>query len=479
MVTIDELYNCHRELCEIDESDSERNKFKSYYETIISGTSSANSDCKRLAINFIEQFYGKFPDLQKKAVKALFDNCADDNIVVRKQAVQKLQRMCTITPIILPHVSKMLTQILQTNDTKELEAVKENLHRLYEMKPFECIQSILTEIKTNDTDQMYLVRKRGLQVISDFIRTSNSKILTNEIEKFLLEELNIFLQDVNHEEFSLVIKLMRQFSSTTTLLGRKQLLKTIEEQAELDKEISSKGNEENDGENERNERIDIVLTCGKEAVMIVSKNAPSDLFSKKIECLRTLAQLTISYSFNCQERMLEYLKTFIDTFSRQLQLDKGDNTTELLLKIESNLDMSIVEPLIYLIHQFGKQRPKFLSEFQTNENEELFKKEYVDLFMKKVQWLCHCSKNLLKKLNSSNDELITRIVKENGNKMTGKEMISCSNNVTEICLDLLHRPPIYSAHCHFSWEKFDAGTKRTSTTVTTSRRKNRHMYNVR
>lgn len=104
-------------------------QFESDYKTILSGVR-GDDRAKRLSSQFIVRFFSKFPSLSSAALDAILDLCEDDAVDIRKQAIKDLPNLCREMKEYLPKIADVLSQLLQTDDSSELQVIQTSLMSL-------------------------------------------------------------------------------------------------------------------------------------------------------------------------------------------------------------------------------------------------------------------------------------------------------------------------------------------------------------
>lgn len=135
-------------------------------------------------------------------------------------------------------ISDVLAQLLLSEDQIELNLVNQALTTLanYDTKSFFLAlfgQILEGEEETRDKVMKFL--KDRFKIIS----SSNSNLLTKEIEEFFLEESKKVLKDsVTKEEFIILMNILSGLKISKSLTGHNTLLAIIKDQAELTNEFN-------------------------------------------------------------------------------------------------------------------------------------------------------------------------------------------------------------------------------------------------
>ena len=92
---------------------------KAAYEKILNGVNGEEKE-KRLASQFIANFFKLFPVLYEESFNKLLDLCEDENVVIRKQVIQYLSVIAKSVTEYIPKIADTLTQMLITDDNTVL-----------------------------------------------------------------------------------------------------------------------------------------------------------------------------------------------------------------------------------------------------------------------------------------------------------------------------------------------------------------------
>jgi len=126
-------------------------------------------------------------------------------------------------------MADVLAQLLQTEDTVELNIVNQSLTTLakYDAKGFFFF--FFSQIISGED----VVRERAVKFLKDRLKLVSSDIFTKEIEEYFLDECRKVMTDVNKEEFITFMNLLSGLKISKTLTGQQSLLDIVKEQAEL------------------------------------------------------------------------------------------------------------------------------------------------------------------------------------------------------------------------------------------------------
>lgn len=305
MATIEELYKYYDILAEAKE---EAGKHVDIYLKIVESTKKGAKE-KQLASQFITRFIKYFPkETSTIALDAIFDLCEDEDVNIRKQAVKDLSAIAREIPEHLSRIADILTQLLQTDDQHESVIVQNSLLAVLKQNAKISLKEIFNQITTTEVEE---VRKRAIKFLVAKVPQLET-ILNRDIEEFIVKSTKQVLQDVDAEEFVLLIKLLHALPSMNTLNGRQEMINIIQIQSELDKPLDL-----NDIE-----KLMILLSCTQQAIHLFSKNVPSNKFiSFYLDYV-----FPVFNKFQIEENIkLEILKCFAEITSFQSSIH--DNLT--------------------------------------------------------------------------------------------------------------------------------------------------------
>ncbi|CAG8743546.1 2799_t:CDS:2, partial [Racocetra fulgida] len=153
-VNVEDIYKAY----EIIDRAGDYNEVKKSYKTIISGAH-GESNCKRLAAQFIPRFFGKFPEFHEMAIDALFDLCEDTDLNVRLTVIKYLPNVVKESDKVAVRIADALVQLLQN----EIAAVKKALEQVIRLSPRDSIVAIFQQSLKGSPE----VRHRTINFLSN------------------------------------------------------------------------------------------------------------------------------------------------------------------------------------------------------------------------------------------------------------------------------------------------------------------------
>ncbi|RUS28188.1 apoptosis inhibitory protein 5-domain-containing protein, partial [Jimgerdemannia flammicorona] len=174
------------------------------YVTLI-GLAHGSSGAKRLVAQFIPKFFTHFPTLYEKALDALLDLCEDEELVIRTVTIKNLPSLVKNSRDLLLKITDVLTQLLQAEDSEELNTVRQALLAVIRLDPKGSIMMIFgSSLKQKD------LREKTLEFLAaDLMPLRGELFAKNDgLEKLFAEEIKKVLNDVNSSEFSILVQML-------------------------------------------------------------------------------------------------------------------------------------------------------------------------------------------------------------------------------------------------------------------------------
>ncbi|KAF0988586.1 hypothetical protein HZS_547 [Henneguya salminicola] len=161
MTEVDILYKNYDILNNASEKITEH---QNEYELIISAAA-GNSSEKRLACQFIPQFFRNFPDLMNKALNAHLDLCEDLEPSIRRLAIKALPGFCIGLTGVVSRIAAILTQMLYSEDPIEFNIIQTSIYNLFVQYPENTLRGLFEQLQ----DVEAIVRFRALKFVNDNI----------------------------------------------------------------------------------------------------------------------------------------------------------------------------------------------------------------------------------------------------------------------------------------------------------------------
>ncbi|KAL3315833.1 Apoptosis inhibitor 5 [Cichlidogyrus casuarinus] len=225
--SVDQLYTLYEELN--DQSLDEAKRIKAY-RTLVEGKYN-DSNSKRLRCQFIAKFFKNFESMQEEAFEKLLDLCEDELPEARKQAVHDLQTICKSVASYIPKVAAVFTQMMQTEDAKELSIVTLSLSTLLHEDVKSTLDGLFKQLSEDDNPDA--PRGNIFKFLHEKLRNLNEAQFTTEMEEIVVENVKKLLLDCGEDEFHQLIAVLSSLRSMSTVPGRQKLISMISDQALL------------------------------------------------------------------------------------------------------------------------------------------------------------------------------------------------------------------------------------------------------
>ncbi|EDV30924.1 uncharacterized protein Dana_GF15101, isoform A [Drosophila ananassae] len=447
MDNIERLYKCYEVLSEAGDKISEH--VEEYKEILkaVKGTSKE----KRLASQFIGNFFKHFPELADTAIDAQFDLCEDDDTQIRRQAIKDLPKLCQGNAEATTRVGDTLAQLLVLDDPSELQQVNNSLLSIIKLDTKSSVTGLFQQITSGDEP----TRERCFKFIATKLLTMGPNVITKEIEDYIVEEIKKALQDVTADEFHHCMTILGATKLGSTITGHAELVKLATEQAELN-------NTDTDIIAVDDEVVERFIQCATAAAPYFSKTIKSTAFVAHV-CDKLLPIKTwnmIATAVSQDQIQLRLLKVFAEMVTYTDTLENASERINAVYNVlleymplpklndedlgdtPPSFQFSHAECLLYALHTLGKKHPNSLSFVEDSEK--------LKDFRARLQYLARGTQGYIKKLEEalkgkSAEELKTE---ENQLKQTA---LKTTSNINVLIRDLFHSPPIFKHEIVLSW----------------------------
>ncbi|CAG8567120.1 3903_t:CDS:10 [Acaulospora morrowiae] len=263
--TVEEIYKAYEE---IDKAGSNFEQVKKSYEIVISGAH-GESNCKRLAAQFIPRFFGKFPDLNEAAIDALFDLCEDTDLNVRLTVIKYLPNVVKESDKVAVRIADALVQLLQNETSQEIAAVKKALEQVIRLSPRDSIVAIFQQSLKGSTE----VRNRTINFLSNDLNRFKNDLFEkgDDVEACFANEVKKALRDSTLSEFETFLKML--LSLKMYQLEKKENLKEL-----INVLIESIATESEDLDPTNYVKVQKFILCGKTLMPCFEKGVKSTPF---------------------------------------------------------------------------------------------------------------------------------------------------------------------------------------------------------
>ncbi|XP_054159479.1 apoptosis inhibitor 5-like [Oppia nitens] len=449
-----ELYDNYNKL---DAAKDNIGEFESSYLSILSAVKGTQPE-KQLCSQFISKFFVHFPNHYDTAIDALLDLCEDDDTNIRRHAIKELPSICRERKEYVPKIADVLAQLLQTEDSAELNVVNHSLTTLakYDAKGF--FGGLFMQINSGDD----IVREKAIKFFKDRWRLIPTDVLTKEVEEYFLDESRKVMADVSKEEFITFMTLLSGLKISKVLSGHQTLLDIVKEQAELNTPFDAS----------EMDFVDKLIMSVRHGIPFFSQFVPSTEFVEYI-CVQVLPQLPILESKQpgieldflqllaemspyvsptiesievekCLSRvfpkLLEYMPTPPPIDSETTVATNGSSTAT--TPDEPSLQFSHIECLLYTFQQLCKLFPQFLADAQS---------ERVKDFKLRLQYVARGVQSYLTKLKKHLSTVKGEALKSDDNKLRVMAL-KTTNNINTLIRELFKIPPNYKSTINLSWK---------------------------
>ncbi|ODM95561.1 Apoptosis inhibitor 5, partial [Orchesella cincta] len=397
---IENLYKIYDDL----NSGIKKETSESQYKELIDAAHGSEKQ-KRLASQFITRFVECFPTLEIAAIDALFDLCEDDDVSIRKQAEKDLVTVCKKLPHLVLNVADVLTQILQTENTGELNVVYSSLVSLLHIDAERALVGIFAQIRSGK--QELVMKDRCIKFLQTKIPALGPEMLTPEFEKRLFSEILKSIKALDgHNEFKMVMEILKLTKLSQKYEGRTSIVRIVETLLDITKELAT---DEEDAVAKLLICSDFVFPYFHDA----ANSAPLFIYY----CTRVLPALSNTFAGKNEIAYFSVLRMAVDLqqFTGKLEDEQAKLCLKSLLDVTSaflvespviddgvipDYQFSFLESLFYLIH-------KLLSDHSILSEE--YEEEFENGFRNKVTYLLRAAMSYKSKIMADFNQ-----IKQNG-----------------------------------------------------------------
>jgi len=450
---MDPLEKLYQNYNVLSDAKDEIAKFENHYVEILEAAKGSSTE-KRLASQFICNFYKDFPNLHEQAMNSLFDLCEDEEVEIRKQVIKDLPSICKDNQENVVKITDILLQMLvddeSSDDHTEMQIIHISLINLCKISPKCFLTGLFQQI---DDDSM---KEKVIQFLHSKIKTLPDEFWSKENEEFFLTECKKILIGSTRERFAILMSIISNLKISKRINGQQILLDIVNQNANLELDI-------NPEDKEQLENFQFYL---KYAVGCFSHFVPSNQYVNFI-CSKIITrhqQFVVEEENQVQENfailpilqalgeITAYLQPTITTQPIDLvQCEKIVFNKLLLYLPEVKADGSSVEykydylePLMFAFHNLGKK-----------DNEAIINNiggdEVLKEFKKRLQQLGLQCQDRIKNLQAS-----IRSIKDVPTSPKAVAM-KCVQNLQAIIKDMFYLKPVFKVSLAASW-KFSSGT---------------------
>lgn len=430
---------------------------------------------KRLASQFIAKFFNSFPNLADQAIEAQFDLCEDDDVAIRKQAIKDLPTLCKDHKEHTQRIADILAQLLQSEDTTEINVVTSSLLTILKIDPKGALTGMFSQIHQNTESEVTneVVRERCIKFLASKVKQLGREVITKEAEDLIVAECKklLELQDVVAEEFEHIMELLTWSKLGKTPAGKKELVQIVAALAFTP----------DDWHPEDPEYVERVIQCTQHALPLFSALVDSTQFvnifcdyilqgwdnittpegtDPKLELLKIFAEITehcgeLENPSKKIDAVYELLMKYLPEAPIESEVSEGEKSEEKPedAKNAPLLQFSHVECALFALHSLCRKAPEALTTDAAK----------IKALRLRLQYTARLTQGYIKKLKE-----VTQGQKgEDANSEENKLKIAAlktTSNINTLIRDLFRTPPSFKSKVQLSFhtKKVDKEEKQTA-----------------
>ncbi|XP_047023088.1 apoptosis inhibitor 5 [Helicoverpa zea] len=419
---------------------------------------------KRLASQFIAKFFNSFPTLADQAIEAQFDLCEDDDVAIRKQAIKDLPTLCKDHKEHTQRIADILAQLLQSDDTTEINVVSNSLLTILKIDPKGALTGMFSQIHQNADSEVTneIVRERCIKFLATKVKQLGREVITKDAEELIIAECKklLELQDVVAEEFEHIMELLTWSKLGKTPAGKKELVQIV----------AALAFSPDDWHPEDPEYVDRVIHCSQHALPLFSALVDSTQFvnffcdhvlqgwnsittpeggtDTKLELLKIFAEITehCGELENPQQKIdavYGLLMKYLPEAPIEPEGTEGEKSEEKIedSKTTPSLQFSHVECALFALHSLCRKAPDALVSDATK----------LKALRLRLQYTARLTQGYIKKLKE-----VTQSQKgEDANSEENKLKIAAlktTSNINTLIRDLFRTPPSFKSKVQLSFQ---------------------------
>lgn len=418
---------------------------------------------KRLASQFIAKFFNSFPALADQAIEAQFDLCEDDDVAIRKQAIKDLPTLCKDHKEHTQRIADILAQLLQSEDTTEINVVTNSLLTILKSDPKGALTGLFSQIHQNADSEVTneIVRERCIKFLATKVKQLGREIINKEAEDLIVAECKklIEIQDVVAEEFEHIMELLTWSRLGKTPAGKKELVQIVAALA-----ITP-----DDWHPEDPEYVDRIIQCSQNALSLFSPQVDSTQFvnffcdhvlarwndittpeggtDSKLELLKIFAEITEHCGeLENAEQKINTVYDLLMKYLPEAPIEGDENGAKSEEKTEESkttpsLQFSHVECALFALHSLCRKAPEAL-------NSDAGKLKTLRL---RLQYTARLTQGYIKKLK----EVTQGQKSEDSNSEENKLKIAAlktTSNINTLIRDIFRTPPSFKSKVQLSFQ---------------------------
>ncbi|KAJ8725068.1 hypothetical protein PYW07_016026 [Mythimna separata] len=454
---IEKLYQNYGVLADAKDDISKHEK---EYLEILAAVKGSDKE-KRLASQFIAKFFNSFPALADQAIEAQFDLCEDDDVAIRKQAIKDLPTLCKDHKEHTQRIADILAQLLQSDDTTEINVVSNSLLTILKIDPKGALTGMFSQIHQNADSEVTneIVRERCIKFLASKVKQLGREVITKEPEELIIAECKklLELQDVVAEEFEHIMELLTWSKLGKTPAGKKELVQIVAALAFTPE----------DWHPEDPEYVDRVIQCSQHALPLFSAQVDSTQFvnffcdhvlqgwdslatqagaDSKLELLKIFAEITehCGELENPQQKIdavYTLLMKYLPEAPIEGEVTEGEKTEEKTeeSKTTPSLQFSHVECALFALHSLCRKAPEALTADATK----------IKALRLRLQYTARLTQGYIKKLKEVTQGQKGEVSEEDKLKLAA---LKTTSNINTLIRDLFRTPPSFKSKVQLSFQ---------------------------
>jgi len=445
MVTVEKLYELYNVIADSKDKKSHEAEFK----LILTGVK-GDVGARKITAQFISRYFSTFPELENDSLDALFDLCEDDDSTIRRQSITSLGVVCKGKEKLVPKVADILAQLLQVDDSAEINCVNASLVSLLRISAKGALTGLFYQLSNNPSE---VIKDRILRFLLAKIPALTGDVFTKEIQCFIFTEATKVIPVASITELELLMQVLNETSVCRTSSAQIKLHDTLMERIDLTKplEISPE---------HIVKTITILTICKKfYGSRMNSSTATNYVLSQVLPHLEAIeAALLVTGKPEDAAVMLTLLQLIASLIPSAEKIEEPKKAMDHVLKAlltllpvppatgapgweaegGANLQFSRVECLLYSLQQLVKSAADF---FEEEALKDL--RQRLTYFSRGCQAYQKVLRDSIK--DKKGDELKTE---ESKTKLMA---LKTTANITSIVKDFFHNPPACKSTITLSW----------------------------
>ncbi|CAG8463201.1 15960_t:CDS:10 [Cetraspora pellucida] len=351
-VNVEDIYKAYEI---IDRAGDYNEEVKKSYKTIINGAH-GESNCKRLAAQFIPRFFGKFPEFHEMAIDALFDLCEDTDLNVRLTVIKYLPNVVKESDKVAVRIADALVQLLQNETAQEIAAVKKALEQVIRLSPRDSIVAIFQQSLKGSPE----VRLRTINFLSNDLNRFKEELFEKgeDVETCFANEVKKALHDASISEFEIFIKMLLPLK-----IYRIENKDNLKELVNVLINSIATGDEKFDPTDHT--KVQKLLLCGKTLIPYFEKGVKSTSFLAFIVNKILPKEIYSKLQERHQKMILRFLAECISGKHNEATIKNAAPLNEIPppgddSEVEPKLDLPRVEYIVFALYCIASKIPEIV-----------------------------------------------------------------------------------------------------------------------